>query len=445
MLIFDDADELSQVEEFLSTGGKGHLLLTTRAHTLGTLAYGIEVEQMTSQEGMLLLLRRAKVLAPDALLAQAPAADQAAAEAIVQELDGLPLALDQAGAYIDETQCSVASYLEQYRARPDRLLQRRGETGMLHPEPVATTWSLSFKRVEILNPLAADLLRVCAFLAPDVIPEQLLIDGASELGKSFRLLVGDFSLLDEAVGILSRFSLVKRKRDEATLTVHRLVQVALRSSMDNKTQRKWAQRIVRAVYRAFTKVDDYHTWPHCQQLLPHTQVCVIWIDQWGFTFPIVGKFLDKVSSYLFQHAQYAEAESLINRGIVIEEKAYGPEHPNVANWLTSLALLYRKQGKYEEAERLCRRAISIQEKALSPEPYVLAASLSGLATLCWRQSKYEEAEQLYQRAISMQEKAFGSEDPDLAVSLNNMAHLYLDQGKSEEAEQVIDRAVSRAL
>src|SRR6266566_4042478 len=59
LLIFDDADELSLVEEFLPTGGKGHLLLTTRAHTLGTLAYGIEVEQMTSQEGMLLLLRRA--------------------------------------------------------------------------------------------------------------------------------------------------------------------------------------------------------------------------------------------------------------------------------------------------------------------------------------------------------------------------------------------------
>src|SRR5256885_13651649 len=87
----------------------------------------------------------------------------------------------------------------------------------------------------------------------------------------------------------------------------------------------------------------------------------------GFTFPTVGKFLDKVSSYLFQHAQYAEAESLINRGIVIEEKAYGPEHPNVANWLTSLALLYRKQGKYEEAEQLYQRAISMQEKAFGSE------------------------------------------------------------------------------
>jgi hypothetical protein len=129
LLIFDNADDLSLAEEFLPTGGNGHLLLTTRAYAPGTLANGIEVEELDLQEGMLLLLRRAGVLARDASLDQAPVSDRTAAAAIVEELGGLPLALDQAGAYIEETRCSVADYLQSYRQRQAALLKRRGGDG----------------------------------------------------------------------------------------------------------------------------------------------------------------------------------------------------------------------------------------------------------------------------------------------------------------------------
>jgi hypothetical protein len=181
LLIVDNADDLAMAGDFLPTGGKGHLLLTTRAHAIGPLANGIEVEKLDSQQGMLLLLRRARVLALDVPLDDAPPEDRTAAEAIVQEMDVLPLALDQAGAFIEETGCSVSGYLDRYRQRQDLLLKRRGGTGKDHPEPVATTWSLSIERVEKLDPLAAELLRCCAFLAPDAIPEQMILDGASEL------------------------------------------------------------------------------------------------------------------------------------------------------------------------------------------------------------------------------------------------------------------------
>jgi len=158
LLIFDNADDLALVGDFLPTSGKGQLLLTTRAHATGTLANEIEVKKLDSQKGMLLLLRRAKVLALDVPLDAAPVADRTAAAAIVQEMDGLPLALDQAGAFIEETGCSVADYLDRYRHRQDLLLQRRGGIGKDHPEPVATTWSLSFERAAQLDPLAAALL-----------------------------------------------------------------------------------------------------------------------------------------------------------------------------------------------------------------------------------------------------------------------------------------------
>src|SRR5260370_1980492 len=100
-------------------------LFTTRAHAPGTLANGLAVEQMDLQEAMLLLLRRARVLQPGDALEQASAADRASAEAIAREMDGLPLALDQAGAYIEETQCNLISYLNQDPPRPAVLLNRR--------------------------------------------------------------------------------------------------------------------------------------------------------------------------------------------------------------------------------------------------------------------------------------------------------------------------------
>ena len=172
LLIFDNADDPMLMEETLPSGGQGHLLLTTRNQTLDILGNPIEVEQLDRSEGILLLLRRARVLGPKAPLEHAFVTDLSAAQSIVQVMDDLPLALDQAGAYINETHCSLTSYLKQLDSdkREAFFLRRRGSAGMQHPQSVAKTWSLSFAKVAKLNPLAADLLRCCAFLAPDAIP-----------------------------------------------------------------------------------------------------------------------------------------------------------------------------------------------------------------------------------------------------------------------------------
>ena len=442
LLIFDNADDLALVEDVLPSGGKGHLILTTRAHATGTRANSIEVEKMDSQKGMLLLLRRAKVLALDVPLDNAPIADRTAATAIVQEMDGLPLAIDQAGAFIEETQCSVSDYLQRYRQRQAMLLKRRGGSGKDHPEPVATTWSLSFERVEQLDPLAAELLRCCAFLAPDAIPEQMIIDGVSELGTLLHPIAENVLLLDEALGTLLRFSLVQRKRDERTFFIHRLVQAVLRGSIDAQTQRNYAERMVKAINQAFPDVKDYRNWPRCQQYLPHAQVCVSLIITWEFTFPETGRLLNELGYYLDDRAQYEEAKPLYQRTIAIDEETLGPEHPGLATDLNNLALLYQDQGKYEEAEPLYQRAIAIGEKTLGPEHPNLATWLNNLALLYQHQGKYEEAEPFYQRAIAIGEKTLGLEHPDLAIRLNNLATLYQDQGKYEEAEPLYQRALA---
>jgi hypothetical protein len=126
LLILDNADDLSLVTDLLPGGGKGHVLLTTRAAATGTLATGILVEQMELDESILFLLLRAKLLAPGALHSALPAQITRDAQAIVQIMGGLPLALEQAGAYIDESECSLAEYLELYQRSRAQLLSRRG-------------------------------------------------------------------------------------------------------------------------------------------------------------------------------------------------------------------------------------------------------------------------------------------------------------------------------
>ena len=172
LILLDNADDLTLVRDFLPPAGRGHTLLTTRAASMGRLAHALAVDPLDNEPGALFLLRRTERLAPDAPLEQAEASDRAIALAISQELGGLPLALDQAGAYIEETQCSLADYLQFYRTQRTELLKARGGLVLDHPEPVATTWSLSFAQVDKRSAVAADLLRVCAFLHPDAIPER---------------------------------------------------------------------------------------------------------------------------------------------------------------------------------------------------------------------------------------------------------------------------------
>ncbi len=181
LLLLDNADNLTLVRDFLPPVGRGHTLLTTRAASMGGLAHSLEVDALDNEPGALLLLRRAERLAPDATLEQADVSERTNALSISQELGGLPLALDQAGAYIEETHCSLADYLHLYRTKRADLLKARGGLVLDHPEPVATTWSLSFAQVQERSAAAADLLRVCAFLHPDAIPEEIITEGAAEL------------------------------------------------------------------------------------------------------------------------------------------------------------------------------------------------------------------------------------------------------------------------
>ncbi len=441
LLIMDNADDLSLAADFLPSGGRGHVLLTTRAQATGRIAPSIAVEKMQQDEGTLLLLRRAKLLAPDAPFDTASPVARTQAEAIVRALDGLPLALDQAGAYIEEVACSLAEYLELYQQRWMNLLNRQSTVPSDYPHTVAGTWSLAFQQVDQANPAAADLLRLCAFLDPDIIPEAIFIDGASALGAALAPTASDVLLLNEAIGVLRRFSLVRRVPEAKLLNMHRLVQVVLRDRMDAQTQRLWAERAVYAVNATFPEV-AFDTWAHCELCLPQAQACVELIDQYQFTFPEAARLLHQAGCYLRERGLYRSAEPFLKRALAIREHVLDGEHLDTAYTLDHLALLYMLQGQYGPAEALLQRALAIKEHILGHSHPDTAATLDHLALLYMFQGQYGPAEALLQRALAINEYALGPDHLNTAETLDNLARLYYLQGEYEPAEALIKRAVT---
>ena len=108
LLLLDNVEEGVQVKNILSGMSHGHVLLTTRSQAVAALASNLHLDKMQPEEGALLLLRRAYVLSPHASLDTLADANRREVLELSLLLDGLPLALDQAGAYIEENECSLS-------------------------------------------------------------------------------------------------------------------------------------------------------------------------------------------------------------------------------------------------------------------------------------------------------------------------------------------------
>jgi tetratricopeptide (TPR) repeat protein/nucleoside phosphorylase len=450
LLIFDNVDTddcLSQLTNYFPQQGKGSILLTTRSQavgSLGPLVVSINVEEMDRWEGTLFLLRRTQLFKHASIEdASNEEVDMVnAARGIVDALESFPLALEQAGAYIEETGSNLTDYLQIYQDHRKYLLAKRGHQITNYPDTVATTWSLSFQKVEQTNPAAAELLRLCAFLAPDKIPEELIRDSSAQWDSPLRQAVADLFSFNQMIVELLKFSLIKRLAEDHVLSIHRLVQAVQMDMMEPAVQRQWAERVVRAVNDVFPdNPHDIATWPQCLRYLDQVQACNTLIAQYVLPLIEAANLLNRTGFYLAQHALYAIAEPLLKRALLIREQQLGAEHPATALSLSDLGALYQDQRKYTEAEPLLKRALLIREQQLGAEHPATAQSLNTLAALYQDQGKYTEAEPLLKRALMTHKQQLGTERPSTAQSLHNLAMLYKAQGKYTEAEPLLKRAL----
>ncbi len=441
LLIFDGVEDFAVASEFIPAAGSGHILLTTRTQAMGGIAQPIEIEKMPAEVGALLLLRRSGLISLAASLDDALKEARALSTRITELLDGLPLALNQAGAYISETHSTLSAYLDLYYARRVDLLRERGSFDESYPESVATTWSLSFEKVSQANPAAAELLHLFAFLYPEGIPEEIITESSPHLGDVLEPASADALLLESAYGELLRYSLVDRNPDAETFFIHRLVQAVFKDRMDKDTQLLWAIRTIQAVNDVFPGV-DFPQWSLCQRYILHAQECAALIGEWNLLFANAARLLNQTGAYLRTRAQYAEAEPLYLKALAIWEQTLGPDHKNTAACLNNLALLYEKQAKYELAEPLYLKALAIWEKVLDPLDPTIAICLNNIAELYRLQGKYKEAEPFFQRSLVIREQVWGRQHPNTATIYQNLADLYTDQGKYRQAKTLYLQALA---
>jgi len=261
LLLLDNVEEDVQVKDILAGMLHGHVLLTTRSQTVAELSSNLHLDKMQLEEATLLLLRRTRPPAQPTSLNTFAEADRLEAMKLSLLLDGLPLALDQAGAYIGETGCGLSEYTRLYHKHRKELLARQSERGKMYTnykESVATTWLISFRKVEQQYPAAAKLLDLCAFLHPDAIPEDILLEGAYLENTEMHPIVESALQMNQACEVLLRYSLIRRNAAANLFSIHRLVQAVLQDRLDESTQRLWAEQVVHVVERAFS-FSRHHT------------------------------------------------------------------------------------------------------------------------------------------------------------------------------------------
>ncbi len=255
LLIFDNAQDQGAIRDYIPQGGAGHIIITSRNPDWGSVAGLLPVKEFDRADSI------------DFLCKRTGQDDQDAADALADELGDLPLPLEQAGAYIEATGITLVDYQELFKSRRDELWKDESPPPD-YLDTVATTWYLAMDDVRGESKEAADLLNLCAFLAPDEIPLEMLGGGVEYIPKPLASTAADRLAMNRVIKVLRRYSLIDASGE--SISVHRLVQAVVRDRLGEDEEKRWAETAVRLLSAAFPiESEDVRTWHRCSRLLPH--------------------------------------------------------------------------------------------------------------------------------------------------------------------------------
>jgi tetratricopeptide (TPR) repeat protein len=439
LLILDNVDTPEAKEavlKMLPSFSAGRVLITSRLREWPPSVQRQPLETLNVDEAQRFLLERT---ASDRTRSED---DPMRALRLAEELGGLPLALEQAAAYIVHHQMSLSEYLDDWQHEREQVLNWYDPSVMQYPASVAVTWQKTFQQ---LSPTAASILRLTAYLAPDPVPlemfekEKSIVEEAVGLWCEETGAPPDGQSVKATIAELAAYSMVTR--EGASFTVHRMVQDALQSNIPEERQRDWIERSLRLV-NDFSPLgpNDVRTWPTWDLLRPHAALVVKYADKVGIIHPTT-RLMNQLAVLFLGKALYRDAEYLMRRVLQIDEDSFGPHHPEVAPDLNNLAQLLQDTNRLLEAEPLMRHALQIDEDSFEPNHPNVARDLNNLARLLLATNRQEEAEPLMRRVLQIYEDSFGPHHPHVAIALNNLAQLLKTKKQLEKAEPLMRRAL----
>jgi len=426
LLVFDNAVEPKDLKEYLPEGNGG-VIITSRNHTWRSLAEPMKVQEWLPDE------------AADFLVKRSGDKDLEAALNLAKELGCLPLALEQAGAYIEACVSSCAKYMELFREHHQELL-KKGKP-LDYRDTVATTWKLSFESLRKESPAAADLMDLCAFFAPEAIPFDLFTEHLEYLPTSLKEAAKEPLKWNEVMAGLKRYSLAEVAPD--SLSFHRLVQMVARNRMKPAERKRKVAAAVRVVNAAYGfKRDDLETWPRARQLLPHGMAAAEHWHEAQVDDRAGARLLNEMGLHLKMLGHFSDAKELLGRALSIAEKVYGLDHPEVATVWNNLGMVLKDLGDLDGAKANYERALKIAEKVYGPDHPTVATVWNNVGMVLKDLGDLGGAKANYERALRIGEKVYGPDHPEVAISLNNLGSVLQDLGDLEGAKVNCERALA---
>ena len=195
-----------------------------------------------------------------------PGLGAADADRLAAQLGDLPLAIAQAAGFMAETGMPAAEYLGLLGTRAGQLLAQ-GTPGS-YPRSLAAATQLIADRLAAEDPAAAELASLCAFLAPEPIPEDLFTGAPGELPGELAARAADPLAWRQTLAHLARQSLARI--DQRGLVMHRLTQAILRDRL-TPGQAAATRARTEAILAASDPGDPPNpvTWPRWARLMPH--------------------------------------------------------------------------------------------------------------------------------------------------------------------------------
>ncbi|GFF56548.1 putative Pfs, NB-ARC and TPR domain protein [Aspergillus udagawae] len=469
LIIFDNIDQYSPVNssvgdaydirDFFPGADHGSILITSRLHALLEVGKSFPVNKLDSDNAMKLLWQSSGLSEKSTIgeLESNPGTETldtkillvlliyVDAIALTNRLDGLPLAIVIAGAFMRETGTSITEYLQYYQESWSDLQLQSNPERQYQKGNMLQTWAISYREVRQRDARAAELLLLLAHFDNRDIWYELIKSSSYSLNVPIWLKTTISSELAFKIGVKSLigFSLLETKQQEGVYAMHPVVQdwcihlAGIETSVDSAQLDELAlisvgYTVPSSSARNYTELQ--------QRLIPHANY--VRHGNWSSDNPAVWGALLGLGNLYKDQGKLKEAEEMYQQALAGYEKALGPDHTSTLDTINNLGSLYKDQGKLKEAEEMYQQALAGYEKALGPDHTSTLDAVNNLGSLYRDQGKLEKAEEMYQRALAGYKEALGPDHTSALNTVNNLGLLYSNQGKLKEAEEMYQQALA---
>jgi tetratricopeptide (TPR) repeat protein len=411
LLILDNVTDPTHVRELLARAPGGQVVITSRRATgWQGIATPVRLDVLTPAEGRQLLTD----LITGAGQPPGPKRLAGAGE-LCAELGFLPLAVEQAGAYLAETALTPHAYRQLLAQYPASMYTQTAEGGDAQ-RTIARIWRLTLDQLAA-TPLAGDLLRILAFYAPDAIPRALL----DRLGASPPDLA-------TALGRLAAYNMITLEQD--TVAVHRLVQAVTRTP-DPADRHRTPAAIDTAREQATTllaqalpgNIGDPVNWPTWRALAPHAEAIAACTAAPADSAD-TANLLNQTARFLHEQGALGRAISLFERSMADRRRMLGEDHPDTLSSRNNLAGAYESVGDLGRAIPLYEATLADRRRVLGENHPSTLNSRSNLAYAYRVAGDLGRAIPLYEATLADRRRILGENHPDTLISRGNLAYAY---------------------